>query len=427
MPVREHDRKTLNRIQQIVSSRSHTYETAVQTTVLGKLDAGWRNLLTLFTFVPKGAVAPHRLEHKYGQVTVVRRLLSSSEMSALSEKLLDQSLLETGTEPERVERPGGFSLPDNSRTYPREWSQWPGDIFIHEPADHIWAPQDPLTAVDHPYYPSLGHLLQFLLGIRSVSWMDYFKGRVIFVIPDFRARISKLVIGRNFLRAELDCPFAQLSQLVAKVYAENSALSLAQETVLLTEPSFELRLDDKASLVSVALLFKATGELLHEKSFDEGRGWRDRDVFIAISEQDIEQMLLTGENETIEFRQEIKNSAVRLAKTVVAFANTRGGSIIVGVDDDHRVVGCETKGLADTVTNIIRSHCEPPISVTTEIVEYKHKPLFIIRVPKIEGQVYTVREHGPFIRANATSRPPASAELKRLFNQSTTAQLPGLG
>ena len=77
---------------------------------------------------------------------------------------------------------------------------------------------------------------------------------------------------------------------------------------------------------------------------------------LETSEQEIEQMLLLGESETLDFREKLdKGQPLRLAKTAVAFANTRGGIIVLGIDDDHRVVGCETKGLADTVTNILRS------------------------------------------------------------------------
>ena len=60
--------------------------------------------------------------------------------------------------------------------------------------------------------------------------------------------------------------------------------------------------------------------------------------------------------------------AERLAKTAAAFANAKGGIIVVGTDDDHHVVGCQSMGLADTVTNILHSHCDPPPSITIEAV-----------------------------------------------------------
>ena len=80
-----------------------------------------------------------------------------------------------------------------------------------------------------------------------------------------------LTLGRDYLRAEFDCVFAKPPELVVKAYAENSSRKLAQQTCELAEPLLEINLNDKATFVSVALLSKSTGELLHEKSFDEKR------------------------------------------------------------------------------------------------------------------------------------------------------------
>jgi hypothetical protein len=52
---------------------------------------------------------------------------------------------------------------------------------------------------------------------------------------------------------------------------------------------------------------------------------------------------------------------------------------VVGIDDDHRVVGCQSKGLADTVTNVLQSHCDRPPSITIEAAPYQDKELFLSR------------------------------------------------
>ena len=103
-------------------------------------------------------------------------------------------------------------------------------------------------------------------------------------------------------------------------------------------------------------------------------------------------MLLLGECETLEFREKVE--PVRLAKTIVAFANTRGGTIIVGVDDNHRVVGCDPKGYAETVTNIVRDRCDPPIPVATEVVEHQGRTLFLIRLAESKGQSTSKKSTG---------------------------------
>ena len=88
-----------------------------------------------------------------------------------------------------------------------------------------------------------------------------------------------------------------------------------------------------------------------------------------------------------------------------------------GVDNEGCVVGCEIVQLADRVTNILRSHCDPPLECTTSIVTYEGKDLLLVDVAASASSVHAVRDHGPFIRANATNRSPKAAELEALFRR----------
>jgi predicted HTH transcriptional regulator len=129
-------------------------------------------------------------------------------------------------------------------------------------------------------------------------------------------------------------------------------------------------------------------------------------------------MLLVGENETLEFKERVqKETPSKFAKTAVAFANTKGGTIVIGVDDDGRVVGCETKGLADAVTNVLRAQCDPPPAIETEVATYEGKSLLIVKVIESKDRVHIVKDHGPLIRANGTNRVPNADELARLCSR----------
>jgi ATP-dependent DNA helicase RecG len=52
----------------------------------------------------------------------------------------------------------------------------------------------------------------------------------------------------------------------------------------------------------------------------------------------IKQILTSAEGKTLEFKRDLSSPRPML-KTLLAFANTAGGRLIVGVDDDLRVVG----------------------------------------------------------------------------------------
>jgi ATP-dependent DNA helicase RecG len=54
----------------------------------------------------------------------------------------------------------------------------------------------------------------------------------------------------------------------------------------------------------------------------------------------LQKLIKDGEGKTIEFKAELPNSNT-LAKTIIAFSNTGGGKLIVGVNDQGEIIGLE--------------------------------------------------------------------------------------
>jgi hypothetical protein len=419
MSPSEQELAVLGRIEHVVSERAAFYESGSQTSVLGKDETGaWRNLLTKVDFTCKGESSPAAVSYKYSDSAIIRRLFPATEVPSLLGRLLNESRLDLGTDRQDIELPAIPQSGGRTRQFRSEWIKWPSDIYTFAPRTEYlrsWPPSSTFVAVEPPYYPTLGYVLWDFFGFRVEGWSNYFRGQVHVVIPDFRARISRLTLGLGYLKSEFECRFLEPSELVAKVYAENAGGVLAQETLHLTEPQLQVGLTDKPKFVSVVLVSKATQEILDQMAFQEGAAWQQPDIILETTEPEIEQMLLIGESETLEFKVRLDKARHEgLAKTAVAFANTKGGAIVFGVDDDHQVVGCETRGLADTVTNILRAYCDPPPSVKTEIVTYQGKSLFLVRVEESQGPIHTVKELGPYVRANGTNRRPNSRELEAL-------------
>ena len=56
----------------------------------------------------------------------------------------------------------------------------------------------------------------------------------------------------------------------------------------------------------------------------------------------VEDTLFSGESKYIEYKVTLPDKSEKYMKTIVAFANTQGGKLIVGVDDKtHQIVGVE--------------------------------------------------------------------------------------
>jgi predicted HTH transcriptional regulator len=98
------------------------------------------------------------------------------------------------------------------------------------------------------------------------------------------------------------------------------------------------------------------------------------------------------ESTTLEFKVEVPAKKQTLLKTVVAFANTYGGQIIVGVDDDQNIVGVDevevdeliadlTRSIYDAITpgifpSIFTKRIAEALVVVIEISEGMNKPYF---------------------------------------------------
>ena len=125
--------------------------------------------------------------------------------------------------------------------------------------------------------------------------------------------------------------------------------------------------------------------------------------------------LLPPESEQLEYKREFNSSGEkkRLLRTVVAFANGKGGKIIIGVDDASRTVSglppeTDLSRLTDAVTNSIADNCTPQVAYKIRVEILDEKPVVVLDVFPGAFTPYYLKELGPdqgtFIRTGATTR-----------------------
>ena len=93
---------------------------------------------------------------------------------------------------------------------------------------------------------------------------------------------------------------------------------------------------------------------------------------------DLQRLARLGEGYHLEFKRRV-SSPVRIAREAIAFANTWGGSILVGVDDDGTVLG--VKDADEEIFDLKRAftdHCHPTVGYSLEIVPITRKRDVII-------------------------------------------------
>lgn len=90
------------------------------------------------------------------------------------------------------------------------------------------------------------------------------------------------------------------------------------------------------------------------------------------------QLIKLGESETLEFKQSFSKAVI---ETIVAFSNTRGGKILVGVNNQQKIVGVSaTEETVQKWINEIKQNTEPSIFPRFDIYEFDLKKIIVVTV-----------------------------------------------
>ena len=130
-----------------------------------------------------------------------------------------------------------------------------------------------------------------------------------------------------------------------------------------------------------------------------------------------------GEDTTIEFKRALphRNS---LADEIAAFANARGGVILIGVDDTREIVGIDRQELdtaEKTVVEICQDSIDPVLFIFTEKLRIDDKNLLKIEVPR--SLFVHKTSNGYFIRQGSSKREMPTEQLARLFQSRSQARI----
>ena len=89
----------------------------------------------------------------------------------------------------------------------------------------------------------------------------------------------------------------------------------------------------------------------------------------------IQELLKQPESKTLEFKRDL-SSLNPITKTVVAFTNTAGGTLIIGVEDGGKIVGVDDPfKMEERIASVIADSIEPMLIPDIEIVTVKKKTL----------------------------------------------------
>ena len=133
-------------------------------------------------------------------------------------------------------------------------------------------------------------------------------------------------------------------------------------------------------------------------------------------------IMVSGESKNIEYKLTLPDKSEKYIKTIVAFANSQGGKLIIGVDDKtHQVVGVDDDNLfrlMDGIANAVSDSCVPQIIPDIEPQTIDGKTVIVVTVEVGKNRPYYLKskgkENGTYIRVAGTSRQAYPEKIKEL-------------
>ncbi len=134
-----------------------------------------------------------------------------------------------------------------------------------------------------------------------------------------------------------------------------------------------------------------------------------------------------GEGLTTEFKRRV-STGTKIAKEMIAFANTRGGVIIFGVDDDKSIVGVVSeKAEMEDISHAAAHLCDPPIHHRVKIFNVSNRDVICIEIPESDRKphylIEDAEEKKSYVRVGEHSV-QASREMIRVMRHQYGASEP---
>jgi hypothetical protein len=365
----------------------------------------------------------------YGQLILERKILAVKDAMRFVEALSN------GVTPDgedfQISRPPDLA-PDKS---PFDWdrlmgispelpipvslgrvSEWPSQTYMLQArAVMVGDPPGPLAKSNLPLIIDTRWGIQGFLGWNS-SAMNVFNG-LLCILPDFRARISRIRFEEAEIAVQVETDLISRKRLVAKAAL---GYQLPEAEVIYGSGAYRIKIDQLPESFHFVLLDRESDEILDLANVYMTSTQFPPQVEFAFPGIQLERLIEAGENAVVEFKKEVKEPFA-VIQSVVAFANSEGGRILVGVTDNCKVEGTDPISVQDKVKEWIELWCDPPISVDFSTATVAGRQILVITVPKGDKQPYAHRENGAvYVRRGANDRPARKAEIDALYASRTS-------
>lgn len=112
-----------------------------------------------------------------------------------------------------------------------------------------------------------------------------------------------------------------------------------------------------------------------------------------MNRKDLKDLIEEGESIICEFKRKF-SSPEKIAREMIAFANTKGGYLLFGIDDNKEIIGVRSeKEETELIKDAALNYCEPPLEFFIEYKELYGKEIVIVEVPESDKKPHRLQDY----------------------------------
>lgn len=311
--------------------------------------ADWKIALILIKAYLKNDPIENIKSMRYDDIHFLNDFKTTDQLLLLIKSLSLQNPIDIDGEKVPINNKISFNdymlLPSNN-----EYHNFPGYFYNARLDTTLLYNSDPLLNYNFPFYPDVYHAIKDWIGFRDFYYNSDAKlNSILIFLPECRARIAELKLGGKFLKVNFEIKediFKRGIRLKGRWIIDETSVPISCD---ITSSEIELEKAENANGIELYLIDSKNIIFDHHAETSYQSMGQER-IFVndRLKDQNEASLVLkakeSGEGEQVEFKPYIEKGSAKnkeLGETIIAFANTKGGTIYMGIDDNCNIEGVE--------------------------------------------------------------------------------------